>query len=518
MKFNLYTVGCLLLTVAMTSCSDYLKEDSGDLLIPKKVDEFQAVLFGEGYPHTFANDVAFIDLMTDDVTVMNGLSDNPDDGYDTNSIPTGRGAYLWAYDVEYYINDYANSYNNRYKNILACNTIIENEATMLGDDSKRNYCVAQAYALRAFNYFCLVNWYGLPYNKETADKDMGVAVRLDSEVTREHFTRSTVAKVYEQINQDLDRALELYSQSSEAENKYLVSEKAALLLKTRVALFMENWDDVIKYGEELYKKGVVLCDLSDKTAEDLVQSNDSETRYSFIDTDNEEIIFNFGGNSSDFTSIATHKYMMVTAEAFAGPMFTVSQEDPDDLFKIYEEGDNRKYAFFMQDYAKYSFLPPTRYRHVIAKYYSSNSDTKHGEAFRWAELLLNLAEGYIRKGGDANLGKAIDLLNELRIARFASESYKALTKADFATSEDLLKFAWEERRRELCFDETHRWTDLRRQGMPRIEHKFISGTGAPVETYVLEEKDRNYTLALPTSETGYNTEIEDYPRRDIKPQ
>lgn len=389
MKFNLYTVGCLLLTAAMTSCSDYLKEDSGDLLIPKKVDEFQAVLFGEGYPHTFANDVAFIDLMTDDVTVMNGLSDNPDDGYDTNSIPTGRGAYLWAYDVEYYINDYANSYNNRYKNILACNTIIENEATMLGDDSKRNYCVAQAYALRAFNY----------------------------------------------------------------------------------------------------------C---------------------FISSDNEEIIFNFGGDAS--VMLGTHKYMMITAESFAGPMFTVSQEDPDDLFNIYEEGDNRKYAFFMQDYAKYSFLPPTRYLHVIAKYFTLNAKTTDGQAFRWAELLLNLAEGYIRKGGDANLGKAIDLLNELRIARFASESYKALTKADFATSEDLLKFAWEERRRELCFDETHRWTDLRRQGMPRIEHKFISGTGAPVETYVLEEKDRNYTLALPTSETGYNTEIEDYPRRDIKPQ
>ena len=42
MKIN-HTIGCLLIASAFASCSDYLNESSGDLLIPEKVDEFQSV-------------------------------------------------------------------------------------------------------------------------------------------------------------------------------------------------------------------------------------------------------------------------------------------------------------------------------------------------------------------------------------------------------------------------------------------------------------------------------------------
>ena len=64
----------------------------------------------------------------------------------------------------------------------------------------------------------------------------------------------------------------------------------------------------------------------------------------------------------------------------------------------------------------------------------------------------------------------------------------------------------------------HRWFDLRREGMPRIVHKYRSAPNAAEETYVLEQGDKNYTLALPKSETNYNTKIEKYERRDINAQ
>lgn len=517
MKNTLYAAGCLLLAATLSSCNDYLKDDSGDLLIPEKVDEFQSVLFGEGYPSTLAGDVAFLDLMTDDVACMDGMSDDPEDGYDSNCIPTGRGAYCWAYDIEYYINDVGNAYDNRYKNILACNIVIENEGTMQGLEEERNFCLAQAYALRAYNYFYLVNLYGLPYNKATAAEDMGVAIHLGSEVTREQFTRNTVQEVYDQINRDLERALDLFDHAKESSNKYLMSRKATLLLLTRVALFTEDWNRVIQYGEQLREEeGINLFDMSQMTADELSQNND----FCFIDTDNKEIIFNFGGEGVDFYQV--HKYIYLNAADFYGPMFTTSQEGPNDLWNIYEEGDNRKNAYFWQDDVwdlLPGILPPeiTPYAHVPAKHVTSKSATEHRFAFRDAEVLLNLAEAYIQRGGNGDLDEAINDLNELRVARFAAESYQALTLADFASQEDLLEFARTERRRELCFDESHRWMDLRREGMPRIEHKFHASTGAPEQTYVLEEKDQNYTLSLPSSETSYNMEIEDYPRRDIQP-
>lgn len=515
MKMKLHIIGSVALAAVFASaCSDYLKEDSGDLLIPEKVSEFQAVLNGEGYPKTFSDDVAFTDLMTDNMTVMNGQSTDPDyaEAYDNINIPVGKGAYLWARDVEYYVYDVADAYENRYENILTCNTIIENEKTMIGADSERNFCVAQAYALRAFNYFCLVNLYGLPYNKATAATDMGVAIRLSSEVTREEFTRSTVQQVYDQINKDLDRALELFSESSEEGSIFQMSKNATLLLKTRVALYTENWDDVITYGEQLYGQGISLENIGKLTPEEMVTGANSTAKYSFIKKSNPEILFNFGGDPYD-----PHKYISSFIAYMSGPSFTTSQTDVNDLYNQYEEGDNRQYAFFMQDIAE-SDGTMLKYIHAPMKYYSLCSDNCYKQAFRTAELLLNMAEAYVQKGDAESQLKAIGLLNELRKSRFTADKYVEKTTADFASATDLLKFTRLERRRELCFDEMHRWFDLRREGMPRIVHKFRSAPNAAEETYVLEQGDKNYTLALPKSETSYNTKIEVYNRRDINAQ
>ena len=127
-----------------------------------------------------------------------------------------------------------------------------------------------------------------------------------------------------------------------------------------------------------------------------------------------------------------------------------------------------------------------------------------------------MAEAYVQRNGAGDQDKAIALLNELRENRIAAGNYVALTSADFASQAALLQFVRDERRRELCFEETHRWNDLRRYGCPRIEHQFYATSESVPTTYVLEAGDKNYTLALPKSETEYNTQIELYERRVIE--
>ena len=124
-----------------------------------------------------------------------------------------------------------------------------------------------------------------------------------------------------------------------------------------------------------------------------------------------------------------------------------------------------------------------------------------------------MAEAYVQTGKQT---EAVELMNLLHKKRFTAASYQALSVSDFSTQEDLLKYVREERRRELCFEETHRWNDLRRYGMPRIEHKFYSAKNSTPETYVLEQGDKNYTLELPQSELGYNQVVERTNRRTIK--
>lgn len=74
------------------------------------------------------------------------------------------------------------------------------------------------------------------------------------------------------------------------------------------------------------------------------------------------------------------------------------------------------------------------------------------ECWRSSEVYLNLAEAYARKENGVSQ-KAVELLNELREKKFTSEAYKAKTVSDFSSAEDLIKFIWAERRRELCFEE-----------------------------------------------------------------
>lgn len=494
----------------LSSCDDYLKETSPDLLIPEKVEEFQSVLNGEGYLYTFTNDADFIHLMTDDITIL--TTSDPRNALevedDLPSLQQGRGAYTWAQDIEYYDVSSGGFYSNRYTNIMTCNLVIENAETMVGERDKVASCVAQAYTLRALCYFYLVNLYGKPYNAATAATDMGVVLRLKSEIVRDQPARNTVKEVYDQINSDLDKALSYWEKAAMSSNKYLVSERATQLLKSRIALFTGDWDTAIEYGTKLSDGNYDLYNIGKIPSEEL-RMYDAQEDYVFINPkNNTEIIFTFG--RPDYNA---NKFMP-WAKLVTGAAFCVSQTEEGDLLPLYEEGDQRFDAFFMQpirnNYGEYIDYRRTPYKHFSSQYYST--------ALRTSEALLNAAEAHVQKGSETDRNAAIRLLNLLRKNRFTPETYKELTLADFATNAELLKFVRDERRRELCFEEIHRWADLRRYGCPSLKHVYYASRNASPEVYVLEQGDQNYTLELPKSELDYNTVIESANRRAILPQ
>ncbi|MDE7074116.1 MAG: hypothetical protein K2O69_03575, partial [Odoribacter sp.] len=68
MKKIVSIYGWLLLGIGLSvGCDDYLKEDSGDLMIPGKAEEYAPMLYKEGYPMNFNEEGAWLSLMTDDV-------------------------------------------------------------------------------------------------------------------------------------------------------------------------------------------------------------------------------------------------------------------------------------------------------------------------------------------------------------------------------------------------------------------------------------------------------------------
>lgn len=528
-RILLYGGSILATVLILVGCDDYLKEDSGDLLIPKKVDEYSPMLYAEGYPFTFTSDVSWFKLMSDDVEMSHLEIDSTStelDSKDGNAFDLlrggdGRQAYVWSLDISEKLVD--NFWANRYSNILACNVIIDALPTMEieGDTAKYNYLAAQAYGLRAYHYWCLVNTYALPYSDSNLDKP-GVIIRTEPQIDIKQRARSSMRDVYKLINADIEKAEKYIADSYVPGNKHLLTEPAILLLASRIALFQENWDEVIRVSKLFLEGNSVVFDLNSVDTTLLGAYSDTETFYIMNGKVNEEIVFTFGSNSTTYDYLADY----ISGSSY-GLGFRPSREGVNSLIGSYEEGDLRRKAWFMKDVPakkavswweedqprKYCYDYPSKYRRRYDGDAEKPSEKTLRENWRSVEVILNLAEAYVRKTNSVS-AEAVKLLNDLRRGRFLSESYVEKTTADFSSCEDLLKFVWAERRRELCFEEAMRFWDVRRQGMQEIIHKWYN-SWTSYETYTLRHGSPNFVLAIPSAEIFYNEACENNSREEI---
>ncbi len=508
MNRKLIYVIFLILVFGTTSCDDYLKDDSGDLLIPKKVTEFAPVLFYEGYPKSFDSRGAWIKVMTDDVELspLEASSDFAEPGFDELDGGEGRQAYVWHADIEDKLLD--DFWDAEYGYILGCNVIIDALPTMEYTENEvgqYNSLAAQAYALRAYHYFCLVNTYALPWSEANLG-ELGVIIRTEPQIQTSPRERATIGETYKLINDDLEKAMEYAAIGDVSANKHIISPAAIQLLATRVALFQEDWDRVIELGVPFMQENSSIFDLNTVDKELFGVTGRSGFAMFNIDKNN-EIVFTFG------TSSYRYRYLS-HAPAPYDLGFRVSYMEEGSLLRSYEEEDLRLQAYFAKDKERtdswdYNWNYPIKYQDM-------SPVVNYHENWRNVEVLLNLAEAYARKANNVS-EEAIGWLNRLRKNRIDKAVYEDLSTADFANKEELVKFIWAERRRELCFEEHMRFWDLRRQGRPRIVHKlYIDQT--TYETYVLEEGSPNYVLSIPKSEMKYNSGVSSNPRVQISAQ
>lgn len=507
----------ILCTTAATlfSCDGYLKEDSADLLIPKSVSEYAPVLLGEGYPHHFGSQISFVHLMTDDAE-MGPLyydaaqkADKKCTGWENGIDPQagfGQYAHIWQSDYSENITD--KFWSGRYTNILGCNAIIEALPTMEYAENEYGLyrqLAAQAHALRAYHYFCLVNTYALPYSTENLDKP-GVVLKLSSKIQIDPQQRTTIRETYALINDDIKKAQEYLLGADMKASKLEITPQAIYFLAARIALFQNDWDGVIKASTKFLSLNSSIYDLNNETATNLGFRH-SEVKNAFCpnNTELEEVVFGFGRKDRLIEYFAPFSPTVKYYEFGFHPSWT----NEDALMKLYDEDDLRLLAYFERRFNKSGTTSKPIY--YAGQYHPLKYDDRSGynytaEAWRTPELYLTLAEAYAQKSSSVS-ADAIGLLNLLRSKKYKVGSLLAEKKAsDFATKDELIKFIWQERRRELCFEEIMRFWDMRRQGMPAVEHKLFDSAKS-YTVYMLKKGSPNYVLPIPSDETAYNTGI-----------
>lgn len=473
------------------SCKKFLAEQSTSEMTPKTTGDYSELLIGTGYPTFVDKCLSELTYMDDDVSFFN---------YSANAqaaeIQPVEPMYCWQPDYQAQVTasgllsqTFAGDYKTYYTLINGCNIAIQYGDVSEGTQADKDYLKGQAFGLRAYYYFILVNLYGRPYNDSTTTPQAspGVPLMLTANVSQDNPARNTVADVYRQILLDLDSAHARLDGDKQTADNFRMNYLAAHLLASRVFLYMEQWDSVIGEATYVLNTHPPLMDLN-SWGVNTGWAPGSGTFIPIIGTGNVESLWTFGGMAPFYPQ----DY---------GKFYNVST----DLGTLFDANDLRSQIYLQT-------MPPPLYFIFSSPYMDIKRDYNNvgnyvmGNAFRTSELYLNRAEAYAQEykatGSSSAAHAAIDDLNTLRVKRFDQSSYVPL---GMMTADSLLQFCRNERRRELC-KEGQRWFDLRRYGMPSITH-MVMPDGVTAKNYVLKAHDPQYTLPIPTDALQLNPNL-----------
>lgn len=439
----IYIVFMLTGGLLMTSCSNFLDIQPTGKVIPNTLEEYRA-LITTAYAQTSA-DGSLCDMRTGDITIRNDNQDQSDYG-----------------DIEKWVADNPSSvefaWSAYYENIYYANAIIDKKDEISeGSQEDINQLVGEAYFMRGYMHFILVNLYGQPYTKNGALDTKAIPLKLTLDL-EELPTRNTVGEIYTSILSDIENARKLMNQKEwETGYNYRFTTIAVDAFESRTRLYMGEWQAAYDNAERVLAQQSTL---EDYNTPDFLLPNQYKSVESI--------------NAYENAYITTRLRASLATPAFV-QMFTPN----DDLRP-----------------AHYFATANSDGNYPITK---TNGTSEYKCSFRTSELYLNAAEAAAHLN---KLPEARSRLLQLMEKRYTPAGYiQKKDQIDNMSQNDLITEILNERARELAF-EGHRWFDLRRTTRPIIEKVLNSG-----QTIVLEQDDARYTLRIPLSATNANPNL-----------
>ena len=432
----------ILATLTMSACDNFLDITPTGKVIAETGDEYRALLTYE-YKY-FTKDRYMTTLRTDEMLM---------DKVKTSS--TDLDAYLdlwrWKDDNPSPTTSYF-SWRSYYHSVYIANYIIQNQKKIKETTAQEiSQLVGEAYMMRAYCHFLLVNLYAEPYTHCTPSQTRGVPMLLEADVNAIPGS-SSVETVYKQILSDLDNA-EQYLNVEEWElgKNYRFNTTSAQALRARTYLYMGRWSDALEASKDVLS---VYNELEDMN------------------------------NSTTLPNSYKSKESIVALERFSSNLYTAVDMPASEFISLYRSGDQRRTKYFKRvTSSTYSLL-------------KGRSD-EFSCSFRTAEFYLTAAEAAARLGHTTD---AINYLTPLMTKRLNASAYQTTTALIGTMSEkELIQEILDERARELAF-EGHRWYDLRRTSQPALTRVY-DGT-----TYTLLPEQ--YTMRFPSEAVEANPEIE----------
>lgn len=448
-SFNTYiSFTVLLVFFIITSCTkqqEWLEEKVNlNSVVPEKIADFQALLDNNNVFQTHGIMGVF----------GNGQFTLLDAQFDAIFSAHIRNAYIWNKTI--YEGAAFADWDKQYQIIAISNICLEGIAKIKSTSSNKealNLVKGIALHNRGLAYFNLLQLFAKTYDENSANTDLGVPIRLSSDVN-EKPGRSSIKACYDQIISDLNEAIKVLP--NETGHLIRPNKTAAKGLLARVYLVNENWQLANQMASEAINQYGILIDFN-------TLSTTSNIPFPTLQNKNLEVInyremnasSNYSSNSSIMDSL---------------------------LYSSYDNNDLRKTIFFRL----FANKP------IFKGFYTGNASTPFG-GLATNELYLIKAEALARIG---NTQEALQTLNTLLEKRWRRGTFRSITAN---TPDEALRIVIAERRKEIPFTGNLTWSDLKRLNKDPRFARTLKRTIKNV-VYELPPNSSRYVLPIPDAE------------------
>jgi hypothetical protein len=129
------------------------------------------------------------------------------------------------------------------------NVTLENAETASGDQNLLKELKAEAYVIRAYLHYLLVNYYAKAYDPATAATDGGIPYVKKIELESSN-PKNTVQEVYDNMLADIESALALNALSVQPQSSMRVGKAFAYAVKARILLSMRDYNGALTAADQ----------------------------------------------------------------------------------------------------------------------------------------------------------------------------------------------------------------------------------------------------------------------------
>ncbi|MGI9542660.1 MAG: RagB/SusD family nutrient uptake outer membrane protein [Cyclobacteriaceae bacterium] len=484
MHFNWTRLWLTTTVLLCLSCDQYLDEVPDNRVALDNLDKAQQLLTNAYSSSSYA----FTDWMTDLVGFTQGVTIRPnhDEAFKWEEFtagPTEQDTPIFFWFETYTAIAHANE-------VLAILETLPADTEI--QKAQKRAVESEALLTRAYGHFMLVNLFAKHYDENTAVSDLGVPyVETPETVFLATYKRNTVQEVYDKVEADMLRGLELVDETFFSNSgKYHFNRNAALAFASRFYLYKGEYDQCADFSTQLLGASPDAF-IRDFTSQEFQDASSSIQGYPQL----------YSSPNQGSNLMLMRKISLVQRTDFA-------HRPTDELYSgLYQANpfigttDQRQNPAFVKGI---NGTFPVRYESLFERS-SLNSNVglpyHIALAFRGEEVLLNRAEANIFLN---RVDQTISDLQVLVNRRYSGNSAPVISipllRAFFGVTNApqisdrvvLLEFLLLEKQKEFI-TQGLRWFDLKRYEIP-VEH--ILGEGTRLR---LEEDDLRKVLQIPTS-------------------